>query len=171
MRRSVQLTPVVLGVAAVLVLGASIAFAAVLPNVLSGNQPQTGQSSPKPEGAPSTKNVDRILERLKAAGISTTAEEFNALAAKYGVGGAVRALAFAHAAGKSTADITAMVDAGKGWGEIRRDLNLTIKPGIGWLLGNSDGKPDKSNKSDKANKGDKSGNDSDTDADETDSDD
>lgn len=141
MNQSRRLTPIAIGIAAVLILGGSIAVATVLPRVIA--QPGTAQASPKgdekPNEKPSADKVQGILDRLGAAGISTTADEFNALAEKYGVGGAVRVLAFAHAAGKSAADITAMVDSGKGWGEIRRELGLTIGPGIGWIMGNGHG--------------------------------
>ena len=53
---------------------------------------------------------------------------------------------FADAAGKSTADITAMFDSGKGWGEIRRELGLTIGPGLGWIMGHGHDKAKKADK-------------------------
>jgi hypothetical protein len=137
MNQSRRLTPIALGIAAILILGGSIAAAAVLPRVIT--LPGTAQASPEADEKPSAEKVQGILDRLSAVGIKATADEFNALAEKYGVGGAVRVLAFAHAAGKSTADITAMFDAGKGWGEIRRELGLTIGPGIGWIMGHGHG--------------------------------
>jgi hypothetical protein len=156
MNQSRRLTPIALGLAAILILGGSIAAAAVLPKVIS--PPGAAQASPGAKEKPSAEKVQAILDRLGAAGIKTTADDFNALADKYGVGGAVRALAFAHAAGKSTSDITAMVDAGKGWGQIRRELKLTISPGIGWLMGHGHDKADKADnangeKKDKADAG------------------
>lgn len=153
MNQSRRFTPIVLGIAAILILGGSIAAAAVLPKVIA--PPGAAQASPQANQNPSAEKVHGILDRLKAAGIATTADEFHALADKYGVGGAVRVLAFAHAAGKSTADITAMVDAGKGWGEIRHALGLTISPGIGWIMGHGHAKADKADKAhkDKAHSG------------------
>jgi hypothetical protein len=146
MNLSRRFTPIALGLAAILILGGSIAVAAVLPRVIT--QPGTAQGSPEANEKPSAEKVQGILERLGAAGITTTTAQFNTLADKYGVGGAVRVLAFAHAAGKTPADIAAMFDAGKGWGEIRRELGLTIGPGIGWIMGHGHVKSDKT-KSDK----------------------
>lgn len=144
MNQSRRLTPIALGLAAILILGGSIAAAAVLPKVIAPSS--AAQASPGAKEKPSPERVQAILDRLGAAGIKTTADDFNALADKYGVGGAVRVLAFAHAAGKSTSDITAMVDAGKGWGQIRRELGLTIGPGIGWIMGHGHAKADKAHK-------------------------
>jgi len=66
--------------------------------------------------------------------------EFKALAAKVGVGGAVRVLAFAFAkaSGMSTTDLLAMFQGGKGWGEIAHTLGL--HPGIGWIMSGGHGK-------------------------------
>ena len=144
MNQSRRLKPIALAVAAILVLGGSIAAAAMLPSVTA--QPDTAQASPEAKEAPSAEKVQGVLERLGAAGITATADEFKALAEKYGVGGAVRVLAFADAAGKSTADITAMFDSGKGWGEIRRELGLTIGPGLGWIMGHGHDKAKKADK-------------------------
>jgi hypothetical protein len=147
MNLSRRFTPIALGLAAILILGGSIAAAAVIPSLTA--QPGTAQASPEAKEAPSAEKVKQILDRLGAAGITATADDFNALAQKYGVGGAVRVLAFAHAAGKTPADITAMFDGGKGWGQIRRELNLTISPGIGWIMGHGHDNADKA-KADKA---------------------
>ena len=77
-----------------------------------------------------------FVAKLKAAGIVVSVTEFKALAAK--VGGAVRVAAFAKASGKSTADILAMFQGGKGWGEIAHTLGL--HPGIGWIMSGGHGK-------------------------------
>jgi hypothetical protein len=89
-----------------------------------------------PEAPPSDAEIADFVGRLKAAGITTTAAEFKALAAKVGVGGAVRTLAFAHASGKTPAAILAMFEGGKGWGRIDHELGLSIGPGIGWIMRN-----------------------------------
>jgi hypothetical protein len=147
MNQSRRLTPIALGVAAILVLGGSIAAAAMFPSVAA--QPNTAQASPEAKEAPSAEKIQRILDRLGAVGIKATADEFTTLAEKYGVGGAIRVLAFADAAGTSTAGITAMFDSGKGWGEIRRELGLTIGPGLGWIMGQGHGQANKAKKADK----------------------
>jgi len=131
-----RLTIVAAALAAVVLL-AGVAAAALLPP--TGGQPQTAQSSPEAKEKPSAEKVQRILEGLKNAGINTTTAEFSALADKYGVGGAVRVLAFADASGKTAAQISALRDAGKGWGEIRRELGIAVGPGIGWLMGQGHG--------------------------------
>ena len=87
-----------------------------------------------PEAPPTDAEIDDFVGRLKAAGITTTAAEFKALAAKVGVGGAVRTLAFAQASGKTPVQIVAMKESGKGWGRIVRELGLSIGPGIGWIM-------------------------------------
>jgi hypothetical protein len=89
--------------------------------------------------APKADKVERIVERLGDAGIQTSAATFSDLAARVGVGNAVRVLIFADAAGLSTGEILEMRDSGMGWGVIRRELDLAIKPGIGWIMGNGRG--------------------------------
>lgn len=104
-----------------------------------GSEPPEASEAPEsagPEDAgPSPAQVDRVVSRLADAGISTTASEVQALAAKVGVGGAVRVLAFAHASGKTPTQILAMFEGGMGWGQIDRQLHLSIGPGIGWIMG------------------------------------
>jgi hypothetical protein len=92
-----------------------------------------------PDSPPSAAEVTDIVGRLKAAGISTTDAAFAALAAKVGVGGAVRTLAFANASGKTPDQIVAMFQGGKGWGQIKHELKLSIGPGIGWIMGGGNG--------------------------------
>lgn len=90
-----------------------------------------GEGGADPEEA---NNPERVVELLDNAGISTDASALTGLAETYGMGGAVRILAFADAAGVDPADITAMRDDGMGWGEIRRELDIDIGPGIGWIM-------------------------------------
>jgi len=85
-----------------------------------------------------------LVDLLKAAGITATAAELKTLAAKYGVGGAVRLEAWADASGKSVTELGAMFDAGKGWGAIAKELeqadsSLDLSPGIGWIMGHGHG--------------------------------
>jgi hypothetical protein len=129
--------------------GASKAPKAAHPD---GSEAPEGSEAPDeaegPEGSggpPSADEVARIVDKLKAAGITATASGVADLAAKVGVGGTVRVYAFAHASGKTPAEIVAMFQAGKGWGQIKKELNLSIGPGIGWIMGNGGG-PDASDK-------------------------
>jgi len=97
------------------------------------------EAAETPESPPSAAEAADIVGRLKTAGITTTAAAFQSLAAKVGVGGAVRALAFAKASGKTSAQILAMFQGGKGWGQIDHELGLSIGPGIGWIMGGGHG--------------------------------
>ena len=85
-----------------------------------------------------------LVALLKAAGIDATADQLKTLAAKYGVGGAVRLLAWADASGKTVDQIAAMFNGGMGWGEIAHQLetgnsSLHLSPGIGWIMGHGHG--------------------------------
>jgi hypothetical protein len=88
---------------------------------------------------PSDALLDRLVERLAAAGIDTDAETLAGLAADYGVGGAVRLLTWADATGTDVSEIAAMFDSGMGWGEIMHELDadgsLGVTPGLGWVIG------------------------------------
>ncbi len=85
-----------------------------------------------------------LVDLLKDAGITATAAELKTLAAKYGVGGAVRLEAWADATGKSVTELGAMFDGGMGWGAIAKQLeqadsSLHLSPGIGWIMGHGHG--------------------------------
>jgi hypothetical protein len=98
--------------------------------------------SPEAEGsvAPSAAELARVVADLKAAGITATADQLQALAAKVGLGGAVRVMVIANASGKTTDEIVAMFQSGKGWGQIIKDLGLSINPGIGGIMSQGHGK-------------------------------
>jgi hypothetical protein len=89
-------------------------------------------------------HAQALVDLLKAAGVDATAAELKTLAAKYGVGGAVRLEAWAGATGKSVSDLAAMFDGGMGWGAIAHkleadDSSLHLSPGIGWIMGHGHG--------------------------------
>lgn len=97
-------------------------------------------------GAPLTDaHAQALVTLLTDAGIDgVTTDELKTLAAKYGVGGAVRLEAWAKATGKSVSDLAAMVDGGMGWGAIAHqleaaDASLHLSPGIGWIMGHGHG--------------------------------
>ena len=136
--RSLPISVVVLAVALLLLVAGS-----ALAN--KGFQPQNEPdvvAQDEGEGTPSQQVLDKIVERLGNQEIVATAEEVAALAADYGVGGAVRLLAWADATGKTAAELGAMFDSGLGWGQIAKQLNeedaegdLDLRPGIGWVMG------------------------------------
>jgi hypothetical protein len=85
-------------------------------------------------------NADRVVELLDDQGITTDTTELDALADDYGMGGAVRILAWAEAAGVDPSDVAQMRIDGMGWGQIARALaeeheGFDLKPGIGWIMG------------------------------------
>jgi hypothetical protein len=92
------------------------------------------------EGQGAGDNAQRVVDRLADAGITTDTDTLDALADTYGLGGAVRILAFADAAGIDPAEVAAMRDDGMGWGAIARALaeahdGFDLTPGIGWIMG------------------------------------
>lgn len=92
------------------------------------------------EGQGAGDNGQRVVDRLADAGITTDTDTLDALADTYGLGGAVRILAFADAAGIDPAEVAAMRDDGMGWGAIARALaeahdGFDLTPGIGWIMG------------------------------------
>ena len=84
-------------------------------------------------------NTDRVVDLLDDAGITTDAATLDALADQYGLGGAVRILAFADAAGVDPSEVAAMRDDGMGWGQIARELDIDVGPGIGWIMSGGHG--------------------------------
>ena len=90
--------------------------------------------SEAPEAPPTAAELARAVDRLKAHDIPADAGQLGDLAAKYGLGGAIRLMAWAKSSGKTVAELSAMRDAGKGWGEIGHELG--VSPGIGWIMGN-----------------------------------
>jgi hypothetical protein len=96
------------------------------------------------DGPPSAELLDKLVTRLGEAGVNANRGDIEALAADYGVGGAVRLLVWAQESGVSTGDLAAMFDAGTGWGEIARQLNgdndaLSLHPGLGSVMGGGNG--------------------------------
>lgn len=96
------------------------------------------------DGAPSDEHLARLVDRLADAGIDTDAATLGELATDYGVGGAVRLVAWADATGMDVSELAAMFDSGMGWGAIARELmdgdaSLDLSPGIGWILGQGHG--------------------------------
>jgi len=95
---------------------------------------QSEEEANEDGGAPSEKLLSRLADRL-----GTDADTIAELAAGYGVGGAVRILAWADTSGADAGEIAAMFDGGMGWGEIASELDpdgeLGLSPGIGSIMG------------------------------------
>jgi hypothetical protein len=100
---------------------------------------ESAESAESPGASPSDRQIAAVLADLQAAGIPATADQIRALAAKVGLGGAVRVLSFANASGKTPDEILAMFESGQGWGQIAAELDLTIGPGIGGIMSGGHG--------------------------------
>lgn len=123
-----------LTIAALLIVVAGTALGT---QALDNGRGDRGSGDQEGDGAPAAAQLDRLVDRLEGAGIDTSAEELADLAGSYGVGGAVRIVIWADAAGESVDDVRAMRDAGDGWGEIAHDLGL--EPGLGRVMGGQSG--------------------------------
>lgn len=113
-----------------LILVAGTALATQSPRSLS-NQP----AADDPEGPPSAEALAHARDRLRASNIDV--QQLSALAEKYGLGGAIRLLAWADAKGISLAEVRDKRDSGMGWGQIAKEPGLS--PGIGSVMGQGGG--------------------------------
>lgn len=103
-----------------------------------------GESGGEVEAPPTDDEIAHARGRLTANEIDVNEDVFADLAARYGVGGAVRIVAWADETDTAFDVITAMRDGnettpGMGWGKIARELG--VHPGIGSIMGNGRGDP------------------------------
>ncbi len=99
------------------------------PAAKASEAPEPEDPDNSADGSPSPAKIADVVGRLTAAGIPATAAQVQELAGKVGLGGAVRVLAFAKASGKTPAEILAMFQSGKGWGQIDHELKFTDRAG------------------------------------------
>jgi len=137
------------GFGAAILIVAATGTALALRAPRGDDQPLTPAASQAAEeeedtGAPpSAEALAHARDRLEASGVTVDAAELADLAGKYGLGGAVRVVAWAQESGTSVADISAMRDGDgtpesvMGWGQIAKELG--VHPGIGSVMGNGDG--------------------------------
>jgi hypothetical protein len=130
-----------LAAALLLVILAGGAFASRLPvaeqppdHVAASSEPQTADES---EAPPTADELAHAADRLAANGIAADAATLTDLAALYGLGGAVRLVAWSDETGLAVEELTAMRDEGQGWGQIAKELD--VHPGIGSIMGNGGG--------------------------------
>ena len=99
---------------------------------------QDGEDAP-----PTAEEVAHAAERLAANNLEVSDDALAELAAQYGVGGAVRVVAWSGGDEALMAEIRAMRDgdgtagSGMGWGQIAKDMD--VHPGIGSIMGQGDG--------------------------------
>jgi hypothetical protein len=125
----------------------------------SGEPAAKPSAAAKPAEKPDTEtehnsasDAAHAIDRLAAADIRTTPDVFQKIAATVGVGGAVRVLAFADASGQTPDQILAMFQGGLDWGQISKNLHLSIGPGIGWIMGQGHGNAEGHSKPEKPSK-------------------
>ena len=109
----------------------------------TGEQPshlaQDGEDAP-----PAAEDLARAADRLAANNLNVSDDDLAALAAEYGVGGAVRIVAWSGGDPGVMGEIRAMRDgdgtegSAMGWGQIAKDLG--VFPGIGAIMGNGGGR-------------------------------
>lgn len=130
-----------LAAAVLLVVLAGGALASRLP--AQQPAPDHEASSHEPRGAdatdapPTADELAHAADRLAANEIDADVALLTDLAGRYGLGGAVRLVAWADETGLSIDELTAMRDDGRGWGQIARELG--VHPGIGSIMGNGGG--------------------------------
>ena len=134
---------------------AAVVLLAVSGTVLAGrgaitpDRPAQLASSHEPEveveanDPPTADELAHAMERLRDRGIPFEDAVLADLASRYGLGGAVRLLAWAEARQVDVEEIAARRDGtdtvpGMGWGRIARELGL--HPGIGSVMGNGHGR-------------------------------
>jgi hypothetical protein len=125
-------TRLAVGVGVLVVLVAGTALASQLPRDNSPRAPLAA-SPEAPEAPPTAEELAHAAERLAAHGISASTDQLATLAQNYGLGGAVRLMAWSKSTGKSVDELRAMRDGGSGWGVLARELG--VHPGIGWIMG------------------------------------
>ena len=115
----------------------------------SGRANQQAADADENEDPPTADDIAHASERLAAQGLEISDETLTELAAEYGVGGAVRIVAWSEADPARIADLRALRDgdgtdgSGMGWGQIAKELG--VHPGLGSIMGqagdhkNSDG--------------------------------
>jgi hypothetical protein len=125
-----------LGALALLVALAGSALANRAPQVADEPAQLASSHEAEPEVTDAGDGATVARDRLADAGIEADAAEFDDLAARYGVGGAVRLYAWADATGMTVEEIAALRDGDGepvGWGRLAKDLG--VHPGIGSIMG------------------------------------
>jgi hypothetical protein len=130
MTRSTRLA-ILGGTLLVLVAGTALGTQALRP---SRQGPLTA-SQEEPDAPPTGDELAHAVDRLAASDIEVSSEELRALAADYGLGGAIRLLAWANVTGMTLDELRALRDDGAGWGQMARDLPGDVNPGIGTIMG------------------------------------
>lgn len=128
-------------------VGGAVLLLAVSGSVLATRQPPSANEpagvTQDEETPPTAEDLAHAVDRLQAKGLD--AARLNELAAVYGIGGAVRLIAWSSDpdVGMTIDELIAKRDTGgpdggpMGWGKIAKQLG--VHPGIGSIMGNGGG--------------------------------
>ena len=106
----------------------------------SAKPEESAEPEENSDSVPTADEIAHAGDRLAANGFEVSDELLTELATNYGVGGAVRIVAWSQANPDRMADLRVMRDgdgsegSGMGWGQIAKDLG--VHPGIGSIMGN-----------------------------------
>jgi hypothetical protein len=133
----------VIGALVLLVVAAGTVFATRTPQ--TDSLPAGNQQDGEEDAPPDAEAVQHAIGRLADNDITVDEGVFTDLAARYGIGGAVRLSAWASQTDMSVDQLAAMRDTGgidgapMGWGRLARELRdegFDVRPGIGSIMGN-----------------------------------
>jgi hypothetical protein len=141
----------ILAALTILVAAAGTALATRAPGQAEQRSGFQAEESEAPEAAEAL-DADALahaVERLAERQINVDPAVFGDLAERYGLGGAVRLHAWARTTGMSVEDLAARRDGDGtpvGWGKLAKELgaelDIDLKPGLGWIMGNGRGDGD-----------------------------
>jgi hypothetical protein len=132
-----RLRVALLASALMLVVLASAALASRAPTAERAPDHVASSHEPQTDAPPTADELAHAADRLAANGIDADVATLTDLAARYGLGGAVRLVAWSNETGLTVDELAAMHDEGQGWGQIARELG--VHPGIGSIMGNGGG--------------------------------
>ena len=120
----------------ILVAAGGVLAQTVVPSARDSSGHET--DAEEADAPPTAEEIAHAAERLEASGIAVDDAVLDDLAARYGLGGAVRVLAWSDEASMGVEEIAAMRDGsdaepGMGWGRIAHELG--VRPGIGSIMG------------------------------------
>ena len=128
---------VALAIAFLLIATTTVLVTRALETSAEPNQSEAREADD--EDPPTADDIAHASDRLAAHGLEISDETLTELAAKYGVGGAVRIVSWSQADPDRMADLRAMRDgdgsegSGMGWGQIAKELG--VHPGLGSIMG------------------------------------
>jgi hypothetical protein len=142
----------ILAALTILVAAAGTVMATRAPGQAEQRSGFQAEESEAPEAAEAL-DADALahaVARLEERQVDVDPAVFGDMAERYGLGGAVRLHAWSSLTGMSVADLASRRDGDGttpvGWGRLAKDLagelDIDLKPGLGWIMGNGRGAGD-----------------------------